>query len=45
MAARNAPGLTGEDRRYLILDALDRANTAGVRVNNNDFIRRVLYGY
>jgi len=45
MAAKNSPGLTDEDRRYLILDALERAKDAGVKVSNNQFMRRVLYGY
>ena len=45
MAAKNAPGLTNEDKRFLVLDALERAITAGVGVSNNDLIRRVLYGY
>lgn len=45
MAAKNAPNLTDEDRYYLILDALERAKEAGVTINYNDFIRRVLYGF
>ena len=45
MAARNAPGLTIDDRRFLILDALERAKDAGVRVTHNAFIRGVLYDY
>lgn len=43
MAAKNAPGLTAEDRRYLILDAISRAQEAGVSIKYNDFMRRVLY--
>ena len=45
MAAQNAPGLTDDDRRFLILDALERARSAGVTITNNSFIRGVLYGY
>jgi hypothetical protein len=45
MAAKNAPGLNYEDRRYLILDALERAKEAGVSIKYNDFIRMVLNGY
>ncbi len=45
MAAKNCPNLSDEDRRYLIMDALERAKEAGVSINYNDFIRRVLYGY
>lgn len=44
-AAKNAPNLTAEDRRYLILDALERAKEQGITITNNDFIRRMLYGY
>ena len=45
MAAKNAPNLTDEDRRCLVLDALERAKEAGVKITYNDFIRRILYGY
>ncbi len=44
MAAKNAPNLSQEDRALLILDALSRAEEAGVSIKYNDFIRRVLYG-
>ena len=44
MAAKNAPGLTEEDRYFLIMDALSRAHEAGISIKNNDYIRRVLYG-
>ena len=44
MAAKNTPGLSREDRRYLVLDALERAKSAGVTIINNSFIRRILYG-
>lgn len=43
MAAKNAPGLSKEDRVMLILDALSRAEEAGISIRYNDFIRRVLY--
>lgn len=45
MAAKNTPNLSDEDRRYLILDALERAKEKGVAIKNNKFIRRILYGY
>ena len=45
MAAKNCPNLTEEERRDLILDALERAKEAGVSIKYNDFIRRTLYGY
>ena len=45
MAAKNTPNLTGNDRRYLILDALERAKEAGVTITYNNFIRGILYGY
>jgi len=44
MAARVAPGLSDEDRIYLILDAVQRAKDAGVSIRFNSFMRRVLYG-
>lgn len=43
MAAKNAPGLTDEDRQYLIMDAISRAQEAGVSIRYNAFMRRVLY--
>lgn len=45
MAAKNCPNLSDEERADLILDALERAKESGVTIKNNDFIRRVLYGY
>lgn len=44
-AARDCPNLSDEDRRYLILDAVERAKEAGVPIEYNDFMRRVVYGY
>ena len=44
-AARDCPNLSDEDRRYLVLDAVERAKEAGVAINYNDFMRRVVYGY
>jgi hypothetical protein len=38
MAAKNAPGLSDDDRRYLILDALERARSAGVSITHNSFV-------
>ena len=45
MAAKNTPNLSAEDRKYLVLDALERAKEKGVTIKHNDFIRRILYGY
>lgn len=44
MAAKNSPNLSDEDRQLLIMDALSRAQEAGITIQYNDFIRRVLYG-
>ncbi len=44
MAAKNTPNLSDEDRRYLILDALERAKESGVTIKHNDYIRRMLHG-
>lgn len=44
MAAIKSPGLSDEDRRYLILDALERAKEGGVTIRYNKTIRRILYG-
>lgn len=43
-AAKFCPNLSDEDRRYLILDAIEIAKEAGVNIQYNNFIRRVLYG-
>ena len=43
-AATKAPGLSYEDRCYLILDALERARESGVTIRYNKTIRRILYG-
>jgi hypothetical protein len=44
-AAVYAPGLSDIDRVYLMADALERAKEAGVSINLNDIMRRILYGY
>ncbi len=44
LAAKNAPGLTGQDKMFLILDAMERAKESGVTIRLNNFMRRVLYG-
>ena len=44
VAAKNTPNLSTEDRRYLVLDAIERAKEKGITIKNNDFIRRILYG-
>ena len=45
MAAKIAPGLSDDDRGELIIDAVKRANEAGVSIKHNAFMRRVLYGF
>jgi hypothetical protein len=45
MAAKNTPGLTDEDRRYLVIDALERAKESGITIKNNGFIIHIIYGY
>ncbi|MCL1994668.1 MAG: hypothetical protein FWG63_00510 [Defluviitaleaceae bacterium] len=44
MAAKNAPNLSDEDRRYLMLDAIERAREAGVTIRHNEVMRRFVYG-
>ncbi len=44
MAAKNAPNLSEIDRRYLMLDAIERAKESGVSIKYNDFMRRIIYG-
>lgn len=44
-AAINAPNLSGEERRLLMLDAYDRAREANVSVRYNKKARRLIYGY
>lgn len=43
-AAIDAPNLTDEERRLLMIDAYDRAKEAGVKVNYNTNARRIIYG-
>jgi hypothetical protein len=45
MAAKNSPGLSREDRQYLILDAIERAKSAGVTISSNGVMKKLLYGY
>ena len=45
IAAKNTPNLSDDDRRCLVLDAIERAKEAGITIKNNEFIRGVLYGY
>jgi hypothetical protein len=45
IAAKTCPNLSDEDRRYLIMDAQERAREAGVSIKLNDYMRRVLHGY
>ena len=44
-AAKNIPNLTLEERASLIQDAILRAQEAGVTIQNNSFMRKILYGY
>jgi len=44
MAAKNTPNLNDKDRQYLILDAVERAKEAGVKITLNKFMRGILYG-
>ena len=44
-AALDAPELTDEERRFLMLDAFDRAKEAGISVKYNKVARRLIYGY
>jgi len=44
MAAKNAPGLTSQERALLLLDAMERAKEAGVAIKWNSFMRRAVYG-
>jgi len=43
-AARYSPGLSDADRRFLVMDAMDRARAAGVSIKPNVFMKEVLYG-
>ena len=44
MAAKNAPGLSDQDRIFLIMDAMERAKAEGVSIKWNNFMRRTVYG-
>lgn len=44
-AAINAPGLSDEERRMLMLDAYDRAKEAGISAKYNKKARKLIYGY
>ena len=45
MAAKNCPNLSDDERRDLVLDALEMAKEGGISIKHNDFIRRTVYGY
>jgi hypothetical protein len=47
MNSRKMPNLSDNDRRYLVLDALERAKEAGqdIPAEDSDYVRSVLYGY
>lgn len=42
-AAEITPNLTDEERRHLVLDAIERKREAGIKVELDDFMRRILY--
>ena len=44
MAAKNAPGLSDQDRILLVMDAMERAKAAGVSIKWNNIMRRIVYG-
>lgn len=44
-AAIDAPNLSDEERRMLMLDAYDRAKESGVAVKYNKMARKMIYGY
>lgn len=44
-ASINAPGLSEEERRMLMIDAYDRAKEAGIPVRYNKKAREIIYGY
>jgi hypothetical protein len=44
-AAIKTPNLSDDDRRYLILDAIERANEKSVIITPNKTMRRLIYGY
>ena len=44
MASRNAPGISDQDRIFLVLDAMERAKDAGITIRWNSYMRRVVYG-
>lgn len=44
-AALNAPNLSDDERRLLMIDAFERAQNAGVSVKYNKKAREIIYGY
>lgn len=45
MAAKHCPNLSDDERRNIVLDALEMAKEGGVSIKHNDFIRRIVYGF
>jgi len=43
-AAEITPNLTDEERKHLVLDAIERKREAGIKVELDDFMRRILDG-
>ncbi|GHU53074.1 hypothetical protein FACS1894132_04240 [Clostridia bacterium] len=46
-AAKNTPNLSDEDRKYLVLDAFERKEKAGIPLNEEDIKlrKKYVYGY
>lgn len=44
-AARYCPNLSEMDKYHLIQDAIDRCQEAGYQIENDGFMKEVLYGY
>jgi len=44
MAAKNCHKLSSEDRRYLVLDAMECARAAGITIKHNNFMMEIIYG-
>ena len=45
IAAEVTPNLSNEERRHLVLDAIERKREAGIKFELDGFMRRCLYGF
>jgi len=45
VAALKTPNLSDDDRRYLMLDAYERAKEGGKTLQYNKKARKIIYGY